>query len=817
MPKKNNHLLLFTGLFFLVTACYPTRKLDKGKEWLLKSNSVALTSKTKIDTDQLKAIIKQRPNRSIGFSIPPLPFSKSHFQSNFIFLRFNLKAYNLGKPNKGKIAGWLEKRVGEPPVIYDSLLTLKSVKQLNEFMFQSGYFNSKVNVELKYQKHRKMVKVAYVIQPGPSYLIDSIFVNIPQGLLSSLYAENASKSVLKTGHQYNYKTLENERQRLVSLYQNNGFFSFTRDFIRFDIDSSLGNYKLNLYLNVLNPIDKDDTANHSLNHIRYSLNKIYVYPTYDFFTNQQFTDTITNGNINIVYNQKLPINERLIYNNLIFSPYYYSKRDADETYKSFSSLNLYKNIKVDFKVNKEDGVANKLDSYVYLSPLKRNSIVPEIRVETRANNGGSSVKSTYNFGVSGNMSFQRLNAFRNGEILKLSLSGGLEPFFLNDSSANKNFFNTTNVGTTASITFPRFLLPIRQDKFAKSARAKTIIASSYNILKNDDITRRASKITLSYEWNETAKKRHTVSPIEFSLIKAGLSEQLNQRLISIGDPFLKNTYSDQFILASSYSFVYSDQYTAKAKKALYNKSKIEGAGNLMHTIANGQPNWHQTENAYTILNIPFAQYVRIENEFKTNRQTFFNDVVAFRLYAGIAKPLSNAKSLPFEKSFFAGGSNGIRAWGSRSLGPGGFMDTTTFRGFLNRLGEIHLESNVEYRFKLTKLLEWAFFADAGNIWVFDENGGRANTEFSTKFYKQIALGCGFGARLDFQFLIFRVDVAFPFHDPSKPDGERWIFQNKTEYNQIVQRYNERNELYGKDAVGTYRIKPNYNIGIGYPF
>ncbi|MES2628269.1 MAG: BamA/TamA family outer membrane protein [Bacteroidota bacterium] len=787
---------------------------------MLKTNSVKIDGESKVSSSELESIIKQRPNRNIGFSLPVPSIWGSPYKWDVILLRFNLRAYNIGLRGKGKFFLWLRDKVGEPPVAYDTALTSRSVVQMNEYMFQKGYFNSKTRVETKTNRAKKMIRVAYIVDPGTPYLINSLKTVFPDERLQSLYNETFKESLIINGEIYDYDVLEKERQRMVTHYQNNGYYYFTREYIRFDVDSALNDHKVNLTMVVKNRIIRTDSAGVSktqtVPHTYYYNRYYYVYPEYDFFANQQYTDTITKDSVKIVYNNKLPINQKLVYNNLLFPGTWYSQFDANETYRSFSSLNLYRNIKIEFKEAKNDPNRNRLDGYIYLSPFKRNSFTSEARLETRAANGSSN--GSLNIGVSGNISFQKRNAFRNGEILGISLAGGLEPFFLNDSAASRNFFNTVEFGPTVSLSFPRFLLPISQDRFSKSARAKTIVAISYNILQNEDIRRRASKLTLTYEWNESAKKKHSITPAEFSLVKADLSTALDKRLNELGDPFLKNTYNSQFILASSYTYIYSDQYDNKADKALYNRSKIEGAGNALRELAQKIDSWEKTESgSYLIAGIPFAQYLKIENEFKTYRKTFFNNVVAFRLFAGAAKPYKNLGSLPFEKSYFAGGSNGIRAWGARSLGPGAYLDTNTFRGFLNRLGEIRLEGNIEYRFKITKLLEWAFFADAGNIWVFKETGNRTNTEFSHEFYKQIALGAGFGARFDLDFLIFRIDVAFPLRDPSMPEGEKWFYQDKEEYNGYVSRYNERNALSGRSAIRSYRVRPNFNIGIGYPF
>jgi len=258
MPKKNYSFLLFltTGILLFLSGCYPTRSLTAGEEWLLKSNNIVVKEKANVDTDELTAIVKQRPNRAVNFSIPSLNlFKPRNFKTDIVLLRINLRAYNLARSKNepitastvfykrwiSKVSKWLENKVGEAPVIYDTLLTDKSVTQLEEYMFQQGYFNSRVDVELKKRPRKKMLRAAYVITPGTPYTVDSVYVHIPQDDLEVLYKSNQGKSVLKAGNQYKYEDLDKERQRIVALYQDNGYFFFTRDYVRFDLDSSHGN------------------------------------------------------------------------------------------------------------------------------------------------------------------------------------------------------------------------------------------------------------------------------------------------------------------------------------------------------------------------------------------------------------------------------------------------------------------------------------------------------------------------------------------------------------------------------------------------
>ena len=796
--SKNSCFYLFLVLVILLSGCNATKHVPKG-EFLLKKNEIKLSSPApKTSKDEIEEILKQQPNRKLFFSF--------HLFTG---------AYNYAKkkPNK-KFRKWVMKSVAEPPVVLDTFLVKKSADQITEYFFQHGYFNAAVNTEVKDSigSKGKKAKVRYNIVPNKPYTISEYKYYTDNKHIQYLIDDNPTNQNIVIGELYQYELLEKERKRIVSLLQNNGFYDFTRDYVQFDVDSSNGNHTVDLTMRIRPPIGDKGV------HTRKYVSNIQVFTDYNFYKQSAYYDTVKTGDLNILYQNKLNINPKLIKQRVFFDKSLYSGKKVEKTYRAFSSLGLYNNIAINFE---KRGVNNdSLVCKILLTPGKRNSFTLEPRLETRAltNSNSEDQTTTFNFGFSGNLSFQRNNAFKNGEILRISVSAGLEHFFLNDSSTT-NFFNTTEFGPSISLYFPRFLIPISQDRIPKSTDAKTVLSFSYSILNNTDLNRKSSKITFGYDWNETLLKRHIFNPIEFSLVNATISQRLTDRINNIGDPLLVNTYRDQIISASSYTFIYNNQNVAgKNRDMYYFRAKAEGAGNLLRLL--GEKNetlFADSENGYQIEGITFAQYLLLETEFRTYQRNFLGNTVAYRLFGGIAKPLANLQTLPFEKSYFAGGANGNRAWLTRTLGPGNYLDTSNFGGFLNRIGEIKMETSLEFRFNIIGFIEGALFTDIGNIWVINERAGRAETEFGGKFYEQVAIGGGAGIRLDFDFFIFRFDAGFKLRDPSLPFGEKWIFQEKTGYNNIIDRYNDRNALTGNSAIHNYRFRPTFQLGIGYPF
>ena len=258
------------------------------------------------------------------------------------------------------------------------------------------------------------------------------------------------------------------------------------------------------------------------------------------------------------------------------------------------------------------------------------------------------------------------------------------------------------------------------------------------------------------------------------------------------------------ILGGSYSFIFNNQSIKNSRDFWFLRWNTEASGNFLSAIyklsgANKiKPDEGDTTKVYYLLGQPFAQYVKSDIDLRYNYR--FNDVssIVYRGFFGIGIPYGNSKAVPFEKQYFGGGANGIRAWQVRTLGPGSYNpnpgDTT--KVFLNETADIKLEANAEYRFKLFWILEGALFVDAGNIWSYNYDPARPGAQFTFKnFYKEIAVGTGTGFRFDFKFVIARVDIGMKLRDPLLPEGARWIFLN-----------------------GPYRRKDfAIVLGIGYPF
>ncbi len=743
-----------------MNACRPTRHLQDD-ELLLNKVKIKVSNED-VDKESLYNIVKQKPNRRL-LGVFPL----------------YLGIYNLYYNKKDSK---IKDRIGEPPVVYDSLLTNKSVSQIELFLKNRGFYDATVSYDTLLQAEKQRIKVLYNIKEGQPYVISDVQYAITDRFINQYVISDSSNSLLEIGKRFDIDLLQEERSRITKMLRNEGYFYFSKEYIFFEADTT--NKKAALTIGIKDIEQKDANGVFYFEpHEKFAINDVFVRLNYDNQrTYQLASDTQAIKNTYFIDDGEFNYKPKAIARSIFLEKNsLYQIKNQEITYRNLSALKTFKFISIRFEKDFED--PNKLNCYINLSPRKSKSFTTEAE---GTNSGG-------NYGISGNVAFQNANIFKGAETFNVRLKGGLEAQQVLNAASNKNIsnglpFNTIEVSPEISFDIPRFLLPVSADLFSTRTRPNTTINASFNYQQRPDYTRRISKIFLAYSWNETDRKTHIVQPIDISYIKLNPSEQFRRTLDSINNPFILNSYRDHFIAAGKYSFIYNNQETKLKRRNFYFRGNLEIAGNLLNGInrlSRGKPN---AEKPYEVLGIRYAQYVKTDIDFRIYRIYKFTSLV-YRLAGGIGIPYGNISVLPFEKSFFAGGANGIRAWQARALGPGSLSNKN--ENLIDQIGNIKLEGNVEYRFDITKIIKGAAFVDAGNIWEYRQKDPRPETEFKfNKLWDDIAVGAGLGIRLDFTFFILRFDAATPIKDPGLPKNEQFDVQLK---------------------------KTNLNIGIGYPF
>ena len=770
------HTILFasiTGLILAVlfSSCNPTKYVPADQH-LLYSSKVKIKDKS-VKEEALKSYIKQKPNKKI-----------------FGWIRFHLGLYNLSNIKKEKGLNRFLRKIGEEPVIYDSYLTEKSLSQLDIYMKNKGYYNALI-YDSVYFKGKK-ANVVYYIESGKPYTNHDIKYTIEDTTLRKIVLSDTTNTLLKRGDLFDKDVLQNERNRIERLLKENGYYSFSREYLFIYVDSTISSRRVELNMQIENPVNV--ASGNEMNHKQYKIRNIIVSGMPDLLeannTNMR-NDTLDAGKgVFFTDIKRLKINPGSFVQFIYIQPgKLYNESSVEETYTHISSLNLFKLVDVKFSELSSSSDTSDfawLDCNIRLNPSPLQSYSTDLEGTNSSGNIGGAV----------NLNYQHINLFGNAEVLDIKLRGALES--LKERNSNK-ISQTEEFGAEANIKFPTFLLPIRTENFIKKYNPKTILSLSYNYQNRPDFKRTVANVGFGYNWKETRHKDHVFRPLEINYVDIPSTSDAFERIIS--GTYLESSYRPHLITNTSYSYIYNNQNIKKNQDFKYFRFNAESAGFTM-SLFNSQFEkvTDSTFSYYEVLGIQYSQYLRGDIEYKFYNIINPTNSTVYRLFAGIAYPYGNARAIPFEKRYFSGGSNGLRGWQLRSLGPGSYVDedteNDTIKKFPNSTGDIKLEINFEYRFKLFWKLEGAFFMDAGNIWAIRKEDNREGALFEwDKFYKEFALDSGLGFRFDFSFFLVRTDIGMKMRDPAQLEGSRWIIGSR--------------KLGRNDFV--------FNLGIGYPF
>jgi outer membrane protein assembly factor BamA len=400
-----------------------------------------------------------------------------------------------------------------------------------------------------------------------------------------------------------------------------------------------------------------------------------------------------------------------------------------------------------------------------------------------------------NFGIAGNLNYQHRNLFRGGEIFDITLRGATER-----QLTEVGTFVMNELGTVVKLSLPGFWLPVDERKMNLYSMPFTSFSASYNFQERYYYTRTIVNATFGYQWKSSANISHSLNLIDLNQIYI---YRINQAFLdSIKYLSIKSSYTDHIISATSYSFVYNNQNIKKRPDYHYFRMNLEVAGNTLWLISTltGQKKYNSPDTLsgfntsyYKLFNTRFAQYIKGDFEYRYGYRFDKYNSIATRAFLGIAFPYGNFNVTPFERRYYTGGANGIRAWQVRTLGPGTYAGGNNDP---NQSADIMMEGNLEYRFKLFWILEGALFIDAGNIWSINNSDNPEEAVFKfDRFYDEFAVGTGAGLRLVTNYFIIRTDLGLKLRDPALMKGERWIPGNRP--------------FKSSDL--------NLNIAIGYPF
>lgn len=757
-------------LFISLASCDMTRHL-KDDQYLLQNNVVKLKTHQSITKrgelkENLSSLVVQNPNTKILLGLFPL----------------KLWLYNLryDKYRRDTNNYQIRTKTVEAPVLLDTSVIPKSVKNIRSYLVNSGYFYPviKDTVIIK----NKSAKVYYEINTGYNYLINDVFLDVDDSTVKQIVAADMDATILQKGASFSMSLVDEERSRIANLLKDKGYYNFTLENIT---NVTLDTFNKALLKDDYNPFEtiintlatqKQEKKNPTLDitiHIRsddtsdtykkYYLNKVSVYP--DFISREDIRDSsmiekpykTTQFRYHDYY-----IRNKVIYDNVLLSKgKLYKQSDYDNSINKLNDLDVFQTVRV-FQA-KDDGRKNAdsgfINSFVLLSPSKKYDFSTNFEISRGA---------TYDVGSALSFTFRNKNFLKGANLLNISLRGGLETNY--DQTYSGDFVKkfrlfTRSAGVNASLNFPKFIAPFG-DLFKDKNTPRTIFSVGTNVLERVlFFTATNTTVNYTYSWRETETRTWDFSPGSISNFNLPyITDSFQRRLDSI--PFLKKLYTPVFIEGESFVFTYSNQLNNKGRSYTYMRLGLEEAGGLMGLI-----------NKIGTIGFNFAQYWKFDFDLRryVNRT---HSQVATRFYGGIGLPYGSATTLPYIKQYFAGGPYSIRGWRIRTLGPGSYynpeQDTVknTYQ-FIDRTGDIKLELNSEYRFDIIQLfygvvkMKGAVFMDAGNIWFARPNADYPGGDFQfSTLYKEIAMSAGGGLRFDLAgFFVFRLDAAFPVKKP----------------------------------------------------
>ena len=833
MKKNSTKVVAFLLIAIFISACNAVKRVPEGK-FLLTKNQILVNNKAIKDEAAFNQMY-QTPNGTIaGFRLRLALYNAANLNPDSTY-----QAKLSNKPGKyERKAKWLSakqvdrlgesfyykgihqflKKVGEPPVVIDTIKTQKTVNRLNNYYFNNGYFKAKTTYSIDTLKNKK-AKVRYQIALSDPFILDTITKSITSPALDSLYNVSKESSFIQSGKQYKTNDFEEEKNRITTFFRNNGAYHFQPNNVTFDIDTIGKKNKANVNMIIKNYSYQKEDSTYT---VPFKLFKISDVKIYTDFSAKNPPETVTDSaeykGFHLYSHGKLKYKPSAITDAVFLTKgTYFGDYKTVLTNRSLNNLKIFGYPSIQYELDKKDSTAQSLIAKIYLSPRKKFSF-------------GTTLDFTHSniqdFGIGGSITQTIRNVFNRAETLEIGFRGniGSSKDFANPDDA---FFNVTEYGINLKLNFPRIFLPFNTDKIIpKRMIPYTQISSGFNKQRNIGLDKENFTGLITYNWNPIRNNSVRVDLLNIQFVRnlnpdnyfnvygssynalnkiaknfnnnpSYVDGQNNLRInfgttgftndvltlqtsilpadkefkevLSIEERRQRLTEND-FILGTSYTFSQSTKKDLQDNEFYQFKTKIESAGTLLSLLAKASNLEKNASNQYEIFNLPYSEYLKLELDYIKHWDLAKENIIAFRSFFGIAIPFGNANYIPFSRSYFSGGTNDNRAWQPYSLGPGSTGSILDFNE-----ANMKIALSAEYRFKIVGSVKGALFADAGNIWnVLDATDIESATFTSLKDLKEIALGTGFGLRYDLSFFVVRFDLGFKTYNPAYAIGSRWF-------------------------------------------
>lgn len=740
--------LIYILATILFVSCSTTRHINDGEQLYTGIKKINVNGKKEFAAgetgqqaiDEIVAALSCPPNGAIAGS------------STLRGFPFSLWWYNALYNSKSRVGRWFFDTFADAPVLISNVNPELRSQVANNILKYYGYFNGSVESEIiTSKKNQKKAKIAYNITLHEPYRYSEIEYRGFTGEADRLIKETARERIIKAGEQFNASAINSERERINTLFRNNGYYYYQPTFTKILADtlSTPGWAKMRI---------EPQAGLAARSNKQYKIGNISLHILNNTSTTDSKNDTIRRKNFTYIYNgKKAPVRAGTMLRNIfIRQGDLYSQEAQQKTVSRLSQINIFNSNNLAFTPR---GDSDTLDLKITSHLDKPYDFTFEMNVTSKSNN---------QIGPGSIISLSRKNLFRGGETLTMSLKGSYEWQTKDEGITDKDLLNSWEMGADVSLTFPRLFIPFFQRRLMR-------IPSSTSFRIYIDRLNRSGFFRMihlggdaSYKIYTKSTTTHTITPLRltFDLLRE-TSEKFDE--IVAGNRSLQNSFRDQFIPAMQYTFTYDNAKTRHRNKS-YFEGSVTAAGNLtsLAFCAFGK-GWNQKDKH--LFRNPYAQFIKFTAELRNLYRINSNNFIATRIMAGILHSYGNAEYAPYSEQFYIGGANSLRAFTVRTVGPGSFHPAAETRySYLDETGTLKLEANVEYRFRIISELHGALFIDAGNIWLTKKDDSRPGGEITMKnFAKDIALNTGFGIRYDLTFLVLRLDFGLGLHAPYKTD------------------------------------------------
>lgn len=768
------------GLSFVLlvlTSCSVTKNLPEG-EVLYTGEKTSYASRSETAVGQmaiaeLDAALYKSPSTKM-FGIVPFPFGM------WVYNDFVKYEKGFGK--------WIFNKFAAKPVFISTVNPDVRVKVGTNLLRDYGYFNGGVRSKtIVDPKDSLKARIEYTVDMKNPYFIDSVFYQRFTPATLKIMERGRRASLLTPGEQFNVSDLDGERNRISTLLRNRGYFYFRPDYMTYQADTTLvpgGHVSLKLIpvaglpVAAQRPYYVGNTTNISL------MGKNGEVPN----------DSLRYKNLMIHYYDKLQVKPKMLYRWLNYQAYVkndslrnsqrsrlYSQYRQQRIQEKLSQAGIFRYVDLQYVPQDTTTTCDSLDVRVQATFDKPLDAELDFNITTKSND---------QTGPGASFSVNRNNLFGGGETWNVKLKGSYEWQTGGNSSS---LMNSWEMGISSSLVFPRVVFPTfgnREYDFPATTTFR-LYADQLNRAKYYKLLSFGGNAT--YDFQPTRTARHSLTPfrLAFNVLQ---HESEAFKAIAAKNPALYVSLQNQFIPAIEYSYTYDNTTLRGVTNPRWWQTTVTSAGNLTSLVyrAFGQP---FDERKKKLLGAPFAQFLKLNSEYRYLWNIDKNQAIATRVAAGILWSYGNMETAPYSEQFYVGGANSIRAFTVRSIGPGGYQPESSNYSFINQNGDVRLEANIEYRFRIYKNLHGAVFLDAGNVWLMRSDSARVDGQIRMgSFAKQIALGTGAGLRYDLDFLIFRLDCGVPLHAP----------------------YNTGRKKY-YNITGNFWKQLGIHFAIGYPF